>query len=112
MHKDIRNSTERIAADVQALLGDAEGLLRAVSGASGEAVEVARGRIQQRVDALRNGLEQGREAALSEARHAASRADRYVHDNPWPVIGVALAAGVVIGLLGRRGIDAAAAGLH
>ena len=113
MHKDIRNSGERIATDFQALLVDAEGLLRAVSGASGEAMETARAQIQHRVDSLRRALEDGQESALGHARGAAQSADRYVRDNPWPIIGGALAVGIILGVLSRRGIDAAARGdLH
>ena len=106
MHHDIRNSGERIASDFQALLNDTEGLLRALSGASGEAIEGTRERIQQRVNEMRRTLADGQESALKSARQAAASADRYVHHNPWPVIGGALAAGVIIGLLARRGLDA------
>jgi ElaB/YqjD/DUF883 family membrane-anchored ribosome-binding protein len=106
MHNDIRNSGERIVSDFQALLNDTEGLLRALSGASGEAIEGTRERIQQRVNDMRRTLADGQESALKNARHAATSADRYVHQNPWPVIGGALAAGVILGLLARRGLDA------
>jgi ElaB/YqjD/DUF883 family membrane-anchored ribosome-binding protein len=113
MNKDIRNSGERIATDFQALLVDAEGLLRAVSGASGEAMETARAQIQRRVDSLRRTLQDGQDSALGHARTAVGTADRYVHDNPWPIIGAALATGVILGVLARRGIDAGARGeLH
>jgi ElaB/YqjD/DUF883 family membrane-anchored ribosome-binding protein len=105
MHHDIRDSGEKIAADFQALLGDAEGLLRALSGASGEAMEAARGRIEERVESLRREVNQRQASALKQAKHAAASADRYVHDNPWPVIGAALAAGVIVGILARRGLD-------
>ena len=106
MHNDIRNSGERIVSDFQALLNDTEGLLRALSGASGEAIEGTRERIQQRVNDMRRTLADGQESALKSARQAATTADKYVHQNPWPVIGGALAAGVIIGLLARRGLDA------
>jgi ElaB/YqjD/DUF883 family membrane-anchored ribosome-binding protein len=109
MHHDIRASGERIASDFQALLNDTEGLLRAVSGASGETIENTRERIQQRVDALRKTLADGQDSAVKNARKAALSADRYVHDNPWPIIGGALAAGVILGLLARRGLDASLA---
>ena len=113
MHHDIRNSSERLATDFQALLDDAEGLLRAVSGASGEAMEGARKQIQNRVDSMRKTLADGQSSAIGHARSAASQADRYVHQNPWPVIGGALAAGVILGLLARRGLDAGMRGeLH
>jgi ElaB/YqjD/DUF883 family membrane-anchored ribosome-binding protein len=114
MHNDIRNSGERIVSDFQALLNDTEGLLRALSGASGEAIEGTRERIQQRVNEMRRTLSDGQESALKSARQAATSADRYVHQNPWPVIGGALAAGVIVGLLARRGLDAGLTrgGLH
>jgi len=106
MQHDIRNSGERIVSDFQALLNDTEGLLRALSGASGEAIDGTRERIQQRVNEMRRTLANGQESALKSARQTAASADRYVHQNPWPVIGGALAVGVIVGLLARRGLDA------
>jgi ElaB/YqjD/DUF883 family membrane-anchored ribosome-binding protein len=114
MHHDIRNSGERIVSDFQALLNDTEGLLRALSGASGEAVEGTRERIQQRVDEMRRTLSDRQASVLKNARTAANHADKYVHQNPWPVIGGALAAGVILGMLARRGLDLSLdrSGLH
>ncbi|WP_411165079.1 DUF883 family protein [Delftia lacustris] len=41
--------------------------------------------------------------AKRHARHAARATNEYVHDEPWQIVGGALAAGVVLGfLLGRR----------
>jgi ElaB/YqjD/DUF883 family membrane-anchored ribosome-binding protein len=109
---NIRNSSERIAGDFQALLNDAEQLVRAVGGVSGEALQSARTRMQERVDALKRLVDDGRASAIGAARSAATTTDRYVHDSPWALIGAALAAGFVIGVLSRRGLDRAAAGLH
>jgi ElaB/YqjD/DUF883 family membrane-anchored ribosome-binding protein len=109
LNGDIKESRERIAADFEALLDDTENLLRAVAGAGGETVKSARSRIQSRIDELKELLADGQDSALHEVRSAAKdvrvaakRADKFVHQNPWPAIGGALLIGVGLGLLGRR----------
>jgi ElaB/YqjD/DUF883 family membrane-anchored ribosome-binding protein len=112
MQADIRNSSERVAGDLHTLLSDAEQLIHAVTGASGEAMEAARARLQERVVALKRAIGDRRDAALASARTSAGLVDGYVHANPWAMMGAALAAGVVIGLLARRGVESGASGLH
>jgi ElaB/YqjD/DUF883 family membrane-anchored ribosome-binding protein len=109
LNEDLVESRERIAADFEALLDDTENLLRAVAGAGGETVKTARNRIQDRIADLKRVVGDGQDgamhemrAAAKEVRGAAKKADRYVHQNPWPAIGGALLVGIGLGLLGRR----------
>ena len=56
-------------------------------------------------DAIQSAQQVARKAArvTTTARHAADRTDKFVHSNPWSVIGVAVAAGAAIAmLLGMR----------
>ena len=39
------------------------------------------------------------EAVVYKTREAAETTDQYVHDNPWHVVGIAAALGLVMGLL-------------
>ncbi|MEW6159704.1 MAG: hypothetical protein AB1813_19920 [Verrucomicrobiota bacterium] len=39
---------------------------------------------------------------VDRTKEAARTTDRYVHENPWQMIGIAAAAGLLIGLLIRR----------
>ena len=51
------------------------------------------------LSAAKASLHDGTERVKTTARHAADSTDRFVHSNPWSVIGVAVAAGAAIAIL-------------
>jgi ElaB/YqjD/DUF883 family membrane-anchored ribosome-binding protein len=51
------------------------------------------------LSAAKASLHDGTERVKTTARHAADSTDRFVHSNPWSVIGVAVAAGAAIAML-------------
>lgn len=62
--------------------------------------------LQHLTDQLEEGVRQGlytwrdiQEALIFKTREAAETTDHYVHDNPWRVVGIAAALGLVLGLL-------------
>jgi ElaB/YqjD/DUF883 family membrane-anchored ribosome-binding protein len=74
-------TTEKMMADLRAVVRDAESLLGAVAAESGERLE----------------------GAGDSAREAARELDAQVRRNPWAAVGVAAAAGLLLGLLlGRK----------
>lgn len=93
---------ERIITDVKGVLDDAEDLLKQASTSTGDrAVELR----ERALDSLKRGAEalQDLQDSLVERSRAAARVtDDYVHDNPWRSIGIAAAAGFLVGLLVNR----------
>lgn len=74
-------TTEKLKEDLRAVVRDAESLLGAAAAASGETLE----------------------GATDGAREAARELDAQVRRNPWAAVGIAAAAGLVLGLLlGRK----------
>jgi len=74
-------TTEKLMADLRAVVRDAESLLGAVAAESGERLE----------------------GAEASARDAAREVDAQVRRNPWAAVGIAAAAGLIAGLLlGRK----------
>ncbi len=74
-------TTEKLMADLRAVVRDAENLIGAVAAESGERLENAE----------------------AGAREAAREVDAQVRRNPWAAVGIAAAAGLVLGLLlGRK----------
>lgn len=91
------------ARDVRNQLSEAEFMLGQVGRASGEKasnlLSQVEGRLRSAADAVQ-GLQQD---AIDRARAAGRVADDYVTDNPWRMVGVAAALGLVAGVLfGRR----------
>jgi ElaB/YqjD/DUF883 family membrane-anchored ribosome-binding protein len=96
-------SKDKLVADLKIVVADAEELLRATASQAGEKAIAARERIQASLAAAKIKLVEAERAALEKAKQAAKEADEYVHEHPWKAVGIAAAAGLVLGLLiGRR----------
>lgn len=84
-------------------LDDVEELLRRVSDLGDEELASLRGRVESSILHARTTAGSGIDAAMGTARAAAHDADSFVRGNPWMAVGIAAAAGLLLGgLLGRK----------
>ena len=95
-------SVDRLMDDVRKMIGEVEDLLKATAGSAGEKVDEARSRAEHTLRSARTKLESLQDDAVSQARHAAGQADRYVRDNPWQSIGIAAGIAFLVGVLVSR----------
>ncbi len=96
-------STERLMADLQAVVRDTENLLKATAGDASERAAKARAHAEESLHKARERLHEFEHDVAARAREAAQKTNAYVHENPWPSIGVAAGVGLLVGLLlGRR----------
>jgi ElaB/YqjD/DUF883 family membrane-anchored ribosome-binding protein len=96
-------SQEQLVSDIKSVISDAEEMLSATADQAGEKVSKLRARIQDRLHDAKLRLVDAEEALLAKTKAAARATDDYVHESPWTAIGVAAAAGVLLGLaIGRR----------
>jgi ElaB/YqjD/DUF883 family membrane-anchored ribosome-binding protein len=95
-------SREKLVADLKVVVADAEELLRATASQAGEKVSAARERIQASLATAKVKLSDAERALLEKTKEAAKAADEYVQDNPWQAVGIAAAAGLVLGILISR----------
>jgi ElaB/YqjD/DUF883 family membrane-anchored ribosome-binding protein len=95
-------TSERLAADVKVVIGDAEELLRQSAAATGEQAVQLRERAMTLLRQAREKAQDVQEKALAKGKAAARVTDDYVHENPWRSIGVAFGVGVLIGVLVNR----------
>jgi ElaB/YqjD/DUF883 family membrane-anchored ribosome-binding protein len=97
------SSTDRLMADLQAVVRDTENLLKATAGDASERASKARAHAEESLQKARVRLHEIEHDVAARAREAAQKTNAYVHENPWPSIGVAAGAGLLLGLLlGRR----------
>ena len=89
----------QLASDFNALISDAEALLKSTASYSGETVSDARVKFKDTLDHFKSRAADAQTAALAKFDRAATATDTYVHDNPWKVVGVAAAVGLVLGVL-------------
>ena len=95
-------SKDKLVADLKVVVADAEELLRATASQAGEKVSAARERIQASLASAKVKLTEAERALLEKSKEAAKAADEYVRENPWQAVGVAAAAGLVLGVLISR----------
>ena len=80
----------KVAADFKAMISDSEDLLKAAATVSGEGFGVARSKFEERLKSAKATLADG---AQSD----------YIRSNPWTAVGIAVAAGLVLGFIaGKR----------
>lgn len=96
-------SSQQLTADLKAVVNDAEALLKATAGDASSKLNGVRDRLEESVKATRARIAEMEDAVVAQTKAAAQATNQYVHENPWPSIGVAAAAGLMLGvLLGRR----------
>jgi ElaB/YqjD/DUF883 family membrane-anchored ribosome-binding protein len=94
---------EALVKDLKSVVVDADGLLKEVAHSTTDQLAAARTRIEARLSEARSGLHDAQLAVTQKARNAAGATNEYVRDNPWRLLAVAAAAGVLIGFfLNRR----------
>ena len=95
-------STSKLLDDLQAVVRDAEALLKATAAETGEKIQEARERAADSLRQAKARLHQTDEGLMASARDAVDKATSRVKENPWQSLGIAAAIGLVVGLLLRR----------
>ena len=99
---EFNRAKTRMAGDIRSVIADGEDLLKAAAEVSGEGFAAARQKFEKKLGSAKARLADASQAAVEKTKETAAVANRYVHDNPWPAIGVAAVAGILIGLLAAR----------
>jgi ElaB/YqjD/DUF883 family membrane-anchored ribosome-binding protein len=102
MTTDNNVTRDKLVADLKVLIADSEELLRASAGQAGEKIAAARERVQASLATAKVKLADAERAVVEKTKKAAKATDEFVHENPWKAVGIAAAAGVVLGLLINR----------
>jgi len=96
-------STRNLIEDLRRVVEEAEALLGAQAAEAGGRAGELRAKAGETVEKARARLEELEADLTARAKHAAEDATRFVRENPWPAVGIAAAAGLLVGvLLARR----------
>jgi ElaB/YqjD/DUF883 family membrane-anchored ribosome-binding protein len=95
-------SRESLLDDFSTMLTEAEDLLKRAGNETGERAKDLRAQVEAKLLSAKLQLQELEGEAMDRAKAAARVTDDYVHDNPWGAIGVAAAAGFLIGLMINR----------
>lgn len=106
MPQSVDASKTKLIEDFNAVIEDAEQLLKSLAASGSEKGSALRASAERNLESARERLRELQGDALERSRAAARAADEYVHENPWQSIGaiaaVAALAGFVLGLLMNR----------
>ncbi|MGB7904506.1 MAG: DUF883 family protein [Steroidobacteraceae bacterium] len=93
----------QIVQDIKAVVSDAEALMHATAGDVSERAVKARTRAEESLRHARTRVIELEQQMVERAKAAAQATNGYVHESPWPSIGIAAGVAFVAGLLvGRR----------
>ncbi len=88
--------------EVNNLIADVQDLLGRLSHIADPEIAQLRAKVTEAVAAAKKTLSEGTDQVQRQAKKAITAGDGYVRDQPWQAIGIAAAAGLVIGFLVAR----------
>lgn len=95
-------NNEKLVSDFKAVVADAEAILSATAGQTGEKVAELRAKLRDRLANAKDKLIAAEDIVVDKAKQAARATDDYVHDNPWQSVIIAGGIGFIIGYLASR----------
>ncbi len=94
--------TEKLVTDLRTVARDAEDLVKVTAGEVGEKAREARSRLMTALDSAKESAKVWQDKAVAGAKAT----DEAIRSHPYPALGIAFAAGLLIGVLAaRRGRD-------
>jgi len=97
---------EETMAQLSRTVSQAEDLLRALGDESGEAIDAMRERVSATLRDAKSRLSGRASQAKNVASDTMTRADAYVHANPWRAVAIGAGIGVLLAVvLSRRSTD-------
>ena len=92
-------TTEKLMKDLHVVVGDAEELLKATAGHTGERVQQVRTKAEESLRGVRTRLQEAGEDVSARAKDAAHEATDQIREHPWTAVGVAAGIGLIAGIL-------------
>jgi ElaB/YqjD/DUF883 family membrane-anchored ribosome-binding protein len=99
MKIDTATVRDTLAEDLRAVIGDTEELLKATASQAGDQIQSVRKRVEATLRSARDRVEDLEVETLAKVKAAAKATDQYVHQNPWPSIGIAAGVAAGVGLI-------------
>ncbi len=97
-----RAQTNPVGRDVQNVVSEAQELLKTVKDEGANRMDDVRAKVSGQVEHARVRLGELQSTVQDGAKVAMTTTDEYVRGNPWRAVGIAAAAGAIIGFLCSR----------
>ena len=99
---NVGDARTQLLDDFNKVARDTESLLRALAAVPGDKASALRASVEENLSAARQRVRELQGAAYERGSAAVQATDEYVHENPWPLIGIAAGVGFILGLTIRR----------
>ena len=96
---NVSDAKQQLVDDFNKVVSDTEALLRAMASVPGDKASELRASVQDNLNAAKRRVRELQGAAFEKGTAAVRATDEYVHENPWTLIGVAAAVGLIVGLV-------------
>lgn len=97
-----RAQSNPIGRDVQNVVSEAQELLKTVKDEGATQLDAVRNKVQAQYEVAREKFGEIQTTVTEGAKVAVTSTDAYVKSNPWRAVGIAAAAGAIIGFLASR----------
>ena len=97
-HSNSEALKRKLLADFNAVVTEADQLLKLVTDEGGDRADALRTRVERNLNAAKERLRSLEDAVLEKTKATARATDEYVHENPWQTVGVAAGLGAVFGI--------------
>ncbi len=95
----VQAEKDQLVRDFNAVIEDAENLLKAATSGSNEKIASIRAGAEEHIRNARDRMSQMQRSTVERARGAVQATHQYVHENPWRTAGSAFATGLAVGLV-------------
>lgn len=99
---DLQRSRDKLMADFNEVVVDAEQLLKSLASEGGERAQELRAKAEESLGIAKERLQEIEKTLGVKARAAADATESYMQEHPWQSIGIAAGLGVLVGLLLNR----------
>lgn len=96
---NVSDAKAQLVDDFNKVVADTESLLRAMANVPGDKASALRASVEDNLNAAKRRVREVQGAVFEKGTAAVRATDEYVHDNPWALIGVAAAVGLIVGLV-------------
>jgi ElaB/YqjD/DUF883 family membrane-anchored ribosome-binding protein len=97
-----RITKDRFVEDINAVLADAEALLKQAGQSTGAQARELSDRAQEAITRAKDAVMDAERRAMREVKAAGQATDSWVHEHPWTALGIAAGVALVIGLAVNR----------
>lgn len=91
-----------LTKDLRQMIDETDQFLKSAATSGDEAFDAVRGKLAEQLRQMQGQLDDLEQAGLARARRAARVADDTVHAHPYGAMGMAAAAGLLVGFLAAR----------